>query len=228
MLCGVADQGVDGLDLLRKIFVVGDGAPAILAAGGFAVMVVDVNQVDVAGDIEFARAQLAHANHPQLGTRARLTCRWRRLRRAIQCVQRRTRFTDGDIKRQFGQLGHGACHHRQRNACGSQRDERVGLMVKRGGFVITVQHHQAFENELAQDAQAHPGVGFQWPQGLVSGLHGGADRLAGRQQRELAGITPAYALDKTGVVRCVREGGQYSSHGTVTKLPGGALNGRRR
>ncbi|GAB3481358.1 hypothetical protein GCM10011496_05890 [Polaromonas eurypsychrophila] len=73
--------------------------------------------------------------------------------------------------------------------------------------MITVEDHQPFQHQLPKDAQADPGIGFQGLQGVVSSLHGGAHRLAGRQQRKLAGITPADALDKTGMVGCGREGG---------------------
>ena len=42
--------------------------PAALGVAiGFAVVVKQVNEVDVAGNIEFARPQFAHANDEQLG-----------------------------------------------------------------------------------------------------------------------------------------------------------------
>ena len=67
----LANQGVHGLDLRGKKFPIGDAATArhirVAASGGAAVLVVDVDQVDVAGHIEFASAQFAHAHHPQMG-----------------------------------------------------------------------------------------------------------------------------------------------------------------
>ena len=47
VLGGVAHQAVDGLDGAGEVFVVGDLAPAIGCAGGVAVVLVDVDQVDV-------------------------------------------------------------------------------------------------------------------------------------------------------------------------------------
>ena len=62
MLGDVTNQAVDGLDRTRKIFVVRDASAAFGAAGGVAIVLVDVDQVDVAGDIELARTELAHAD----------------------------------------------------------------------------------------------------------------------------------------------------------------------
>ncbi|MPM43080.1 hypothetical protein SDC9_89753 [bioreactor metagenome] len=64
VLRGVAHQAVDGLDGAREVFVVGQLAAPVRQACGFAVVFVDVDEVDVAGDIQLARAQLAHAHHP--------------------------------------------------------------------------------------------------------------------------------------------------------------------
>ena len=86
VLGGLANQRVNQLDLGGKVLVVGDAALArhqrLRAAGSVAIVVVDVDQVDVAGDIELSPAQLAHAHHPQLGALA-----VRAQRRTVQCVQ---------------------------------------------------------------------------------------------------------------------------------------------
>ena len=67
VLGGLAHGVVDVFDRLAKVLVVADAVAALFVAGGFAVVVVDVDQVDVAGHVELARAQLAHAHHPHLG-----------------------------------------------------------------------------------------------------------------------------------------------------------------
>ena len=74
-------------------------------------MVIDVDQVDVAGHIELARAQLAHADHPHLREFTAFG-----LRRAMLRIQRFARVPHGHIQRQFGQLGHGTGHDVQGNA----------------------------------------------------------------------------------------------------------------
>jgi hypothetical protein len=56
VLGGVADQAEDALDGTAEVLVVGDHAAAVGLAPGVAVMFVDVDQVDVAGDIELAGA----------------------------------------------------------------------------------------------------------------------------------------------------------------------------
>jgi len=78
----VADQAKDGPDLVRKIFVIGNLATPVCPAGRFAVVVVDIDQVNVAGNIQLARAQLAHADHPQPGAAA-----VGRQRRAVQGIE---------------------------------------------------------------------------------------------------------------------------------------------
>ena len=134
MFGGVADQRIDGLDLVRKVLVVGCLAAAVRAASGLAILVIHIYEVDVAGDIELARAQLAHADHPQAGAAgglAAIACA-RQQRRAVQGVEFLLRAVHGDIQRQFGQLGHGTGDHAQR----------------RLRWCLAVQHHQALEHDL--------------------------------------------------------------------------------
>ncbi len=75
--------------------------------------VVDVDQVDVAGHIELARAQLAHADHPELRAPGWRVAAGRRLVtdghwRAVHCVELGKGQLAGHVERQLGQLGHGA------------------------------------------------------------------------------------------------------------------------
>ncbi|KAF5288817.1 hypothetical protein FQR65_LT20891 [Abscondita terminalis] len=74
VLGGVADQAVDALDRASEVFVVGDDAPAVGLACRLAVVLVDIDQVDVAGDIELARAELAHADDPSCTARPSAPC----------------------------------------------------------------------------------------------------------------------------------------------------------
>ena len=66
MLGGVANQAVDGAHGAAKVLLVGQAAPPVCIGSGLAVLVVHINQIDVTRNIEFARAELAHANDPQL------------------------------------------------------------------------------------------------------------------------------------------------------------------
>jgi hypothetical protein len=176
VLGGVAHQGVDDFDGLAKVFLVGNTAPAVGHASGVAVQVVDVDQVDVAGHVELARAQLAHAHHPQLRTLA-----LRAQRRAVLRVQQRLGVAAGGVQGDFGQLGDSLGHHLQR------------------GLAITVQAHQALHHQLAQGAQGGTELQPLAAQGGQSGLHAGTVGRAGGQQLQLAGIAAAQPLHKTGM-----------------------------
>ena len=106
----LANQRKDGLDLLREILVVGDSSAPVGQACGFTIVVIDINQVNVAGDIELAPTQLAHADDPQLG--AAVAAAWAgALRHTVRGVQRLPGCLHGHIQCQLGQLGHGAGHH---------------------------------------------------------------------------------------------------------------------
>ena len=86
VLGGLANQRIKGFDLVRKILMIGDTAAALvhrLSVGlpnSCAVVVIHINQIDIAGHIELARAQLAHAHHPHQST---LTAwaQWRAVKR---------------------------------------------------------------------------------------------------------------------------------------------------
>jgi len=180
VLGGVADQAVDRLDLVREVFVVRDLPAAVAASDGFTVVVVDIDQVDVAGDIQFARPQLAHADHPHPGAFPAGG-----LRRAVLGVEHGARLPHGHVEGQFRQFGHGAGHDFQR------------CLVFAGA--VAIEHHQPFHHQLAQHPQR--GAGFQplRQQGIQGGLHACPNGCAGGQQRKPFGIAAAHALDKAGI-----------------------------
>ena len=132
------------LTALREIFVVGDAAAPSCDAGGLAIVVVHVDQVDVARHVEFARAELAHADDPQLGALAA-----RAQRRAMARVELGAGLGAGRIERQFRQFG----------------DARV-VTTASGRLLVAVERDQAFQHQLAQHAQrgaARPGPGRAGP-----------------------------------------------------------------
>ena len=103
---GVANQGVNQFDGFGKVVVVADASTTIGQAGGLAVFVVHINQVDVARYIQLARAKFAHANDPQ----------YRALAaggggHAVTGIELRLGFVVGHIQGELTQLGHGAGDH---------------------------------------------------------------------------------------------------------------------
>ena len=68
MFCGLTHQLMDRAHHFGKVLLVGNLPPPIRLAGGLAVLVVHINQVDVARHIQLARTQLAHAHHPKSAT----------------------------------------------------------------------------------------------------------------------------------------------------------------
>jgi len=143
-------------------------------ASGFAVVVVDVDKVDVAGDIEFACTQFAHAHNAQLRPLAQ-----RPQGRAMQRIERAAAVFKGHIQGQFGQRGHGQGH---------------AVEVELG---IAILRHQAFQHQLAQDAQCGPrGQAFSC-QCVQHRLHSHAVRNTGGQLIEVVPIAPAHSLGKT-------------------------------
>ena len=71
-------------------------------AVGLAVFLVDVDEVDVGGDVELARAELAHADHPELDVAAALAAR-----QAVAHGLVGDRLGEREIERGLGELGHG-------------------------------------------------------------------------------------------------------------------------
>jgi len=171
MLGGVAHQAVDGLDGARKVFVVGDAAPAIGHARRFSVVFVHVDQVDVAGHVQLAGAELAHADDPELHRLA--------LRPAgctVALVEFAARLGAGAVQGQFGQFGHGA-----------------GDVGQRGlGFAIEL--NEPFHDQLAQHAQGGAGVAAPGTQRIVGLLHGGQHRATRRQQGQVIRVAAVQAL----------------------------------
>ena len=95
-----------GAHQFAKVFLRADDAAWLTAGlrhtGGVAVAVEDVNEIDVAGHIELARTELAHAQNAQAGGRAFLV-----ERRAVLCGQFAVGVLVGRVQREFGQIGHG-------------------------------------------------------------------------------------------------------------------------
>jgi hypothetical protein len=187
---GVAHQRVDAFDGLGKVFVVGDAVAPGAVACGLAVHVVDVDQVDVAGDVELARAKLAHADDPQLGAlEHRALCghhggghgRVFVQRRAIEVVEFQLGLGQGFVQRQLGQLGHGAGDDVQR----------------RGAF--GVEHHQTLDHQMAQHAQCRAQLQPLRTQGGQGGAHHVQRGSTGGQQGEFLVVAAADALHKAGM-----------------------------
>ena len=168
----VTNQAVNQFDGLGKVIMVADAPATIGQATGFAVFVVHINQVNVARHIQLARAKLSHADDPQHGAFA-----LRRRGHAIARIELLLSFLEGDVQSEFAQLSHGACDRLERRA------------------LIAVQHHQALEHQLAQHPQGIPtAVGFA--QRFKTGVKGGLDRCARRQQVQVSLIAPSQALHK--------------------------------
>ena len=111
MFCGVAHQCVDGPHHLAKILLVGNTAAPIGIACGLAILVVNVNQVDITGDVELTGSELTHAHDTKVGPRSlgRQGC-------AVLRVQQTAALLKGYIQRAFGQSGHGGGYGGQRGA----------------------------------------------------------------------------------------------------------------
>ena len=107
VLSGFADQLVQALGRFGEIFLKADAVAARKRAGlarcacGLAVGLVQIDQVDIAGNIQFACAQLAHAHDPEIDAAA-IGLEWC----AVQGVKLCKSLFAGHIQRQFGQMGH--------------------------------------------------------------------------------------------------------------------------
>ena len=110
MLGGLAHQCVQRTHQFAEIFLVGDAAAPQFVACSLALAFVDVNQVDVAGHIELARAKLAHGQHAQAAGRA-----LEALRLAVAQLQFGLGLFQGGLQRPLGQVGHGLGDLRQRH-----------------------------------------------------------------------------------------------------------------
>ena len=70
VLRGLPHQGKHSPHPFAKKLLVGDAAPARVRSCRLTVLIVDVNQINVAGDVEFAGTELAHAHDAQLAALA--------------------------------------------------------------------------------------------------------------------------------------------------------------
>jgi hypothetical protein len=181
---GVTHQRVNAFDGLREVVDVVDAVAPAVDTGGLAVFVEHVDQVDVAGHVEFARTQLAHADNPQLGTFA-AGCG----RRAMAFVEFGERLHAGGIERELGQFGHGLRD-------GGQR-----------GLGVAVQRDQPLQYQLPQHTQRGAGIGATGPQCGQCGRHGCAHRRAGSEQREVVRVAAAQPLHEPRVARERNAGG---------------------
>ena len=173
---GFADQRVQPFGHEREVLVQADRTRAVGGAGRLAVVLVDIDEVDVGRYVELARAELAHADDPQLHALA-------------LCVQRRAVARVGfllgpsecEFERDFGQVGHGAGDGIQRRA------------------LFHVKHRQPFEHQLACHAhgssQVAPAV-LQLPYERRDLDQPGQARW---QQRQLGAKAAAHALHETAV-----------------------------
>ncbi len=156
-----------------KVFVVGNAATPVGGAAGLAFVLVDVNQVDVTRHIEFARAQLAHADDPQFHGLSVGPAGG-----AVAGVEFLAGPQAGLVQGQFSQFRDGA---------GDVGQRRLGFAV---------QPDQAFHDQLAQDAQGRGQVVAARAQGLQRLLHALEHRCACRQQGKLGAIAAVQALEE--------------------------------
>ena len=161
VLGDVADQRVEAARDVREVLVRADGGRAPV---GLAVAFVDVDEVDVGRDVELARAELAHADDPEVDALAVLVAR-----HAEALVLVGERALQGDLQRRLGELGH------------RQRD--VG---ERRAF-LDVEHAEALERQLARDAQRGDERRAFGLQPFDDGDDRRAVRQPGRQEAELVG-----------------------------------------
>ena len=190
MLGGLANQGVHAFDGAAEVFLARDLVAAFAVACGFAVFVVDINQVDVAGHIQLSGTQLAHADDPHLGALAIGLGG-----HAVQGVQVGHDVLPGDVEGDFGQPCHAVGNPCQ--AC----------------LLAAIELGQSLQAKLAQHTQSGAGVqalGLQCRKGGVQVVAGGN---TGGQQRQHIGIATVQPLNKTriqcaiqGVVRACGDG----------------------
>ncbi len=176
----VADQRRQPARELREIFVRRDplAARAAVRALGLAVVLVDVDQVDVGRDIQLPPAELAHAHDPEVDVLAD-----RVARRAVQRVELRAAVRDADVQRHLGQVG-----HRLRDV-GHRR------------ALLDVEHRQPLHHQLAHHAQRGGQRTPAFAQAVDDGAHDRVIRQAGRQQGQFGRVTAADALNESAVVR---------------------------
>ena len=171
MLSGLAYQGIKLLNHLVKVAVVAHPATTAFDALGLPILIENIDQIDIAGHIQFTRPQFAHANDPHFCSCA-LGCHGR----AMAQIDPRQGFLQSLIQAEFSQRGH---------ALG---DGFQGCLLR------AVQHYQSLQHQLAQDAQriCHLRIGLT--QMRIGGLQMRCCGLASRQQRQLLMVAPVQAL----------------------------------
>ena len=129
MLGGLAYQGIELLDHFVKVAVVANHAATPFDTLGLPIFIEHIDQIDIAGHIQFTRAQFAHADDPKFSTCA-LGCHGR----AMALVHTRQGFLQSFAQAEFSECGH-ALHD--------------GVQ---GRLLFAVQHHQSLQHQLAQYA----------------------------------------------------------------------------
>ena len=149
----------------------------LLRSGRVAVFLIDVDEIDVGRHVELARAELAHADDPEIDALARLVQRL-----AEAQVELAARMRERKVERGLGQLRH-----------------REGD-VRHGSTLLDVEHGEPLEHELSRDAQGtgeYAAIGLQ---ALDQRDDGVAPRQSRRKQRQLACMAAAHALHEAAVV----------------------------
>ena len=189
VLGDVADEGMEQARGAAEVFLERGGAGAaggavgLGAAAGVAVAFVEVDEVDVAGDVELARAELAHADDPEVAALAVGLEGG-----AVAGVELGEGVDAGEVEGDFGEPGDG------------EGD------VLHGGAAVAVEHGQALHDELAQHAQGGAGVEAACAQGGISGAQGVAVGHAGREQGQRVAVAAVDALHEARVQGLVRHG----------------------
>ena len=153
-----------------------DRPHATRAAGGLAVVFIDIDKVDVRRHVQLTRAELAHADDPEVDALAPCV-----QRRAVAFIGLDLRLHKGQLQRCLGQVRHAA-----------------GDSIQRRGF-FDVQHRQPFQHQLARHAQSAGQVaarGLQSQHQRGDGLDTGHTRW---QQRQFSGVTPTHTLHEAAV-----------------------------
>ncbi len=173
----LADQLLQAASQSGEVFVSADHACAMGPPEGLSVGLVDVDQVDIGGDIEFARSELAHADDPEIDRPTLLVDH-----SPVALIEFRPTRTHRSIQRHLGQFGHhpGDRHHR----C----------------LLFDVEHSQPLHHQLPGDAQRRSQTASTCQQGVNAARHGLAVRFPRRQQAQVSGENPPDTLHKARMV----------------------------
>ena len=149
----VAQQADQPFAQLVEILVIGDGAfAAVFVSAGLALFRIEKNQVDVRRHIEFAAAQLAHADHMQLQCRAG-GVKWFAVARFQLAAQSMDAGCDGLLSERGDRLRdfverrrtcEVALHHREQHvaAQNAHRSAQLFRARKRAGHIGQALHHR--------------------------------------------------------------------------------------